>query len=130
MQDNMLANIIAVSVGAASGALLRWQFGLRLPALMGSVPSGTLAANWLGGLIIGLALGLMAQIPSLPPHWRLLIITGFCGGLTTFSTFSAEIIEQLQHGRVGLAGVSIALHLGGSLLLTFVGMMIGSWVKW
>lgn len=126
MQTNLFANIVAISTGAASGALLRWQLGLHLPKLMGSIPLGTLAANWVGGLIIGLALGLMSHIPGLPPHWRLLIVTGFCGGLTTFSTFSAEIIEQLQHGRLGMAGLAIALHLGGSLLLTFIGMIVGS----
>ena len=92
--------ILTISLGAALGALLRWQLGLRLNTLFPSLPPGTLTANLIGGYIIGLAVGYFAQAPNIAPEWRLLIVTGFCGGLTTFSTFSAEVVTLLQAGRV------------------------------
>lgn len=92
--------ILTISLGAALGALLRWQLGLRLNTLFPSLPPGTLTANLIGGYIIGLAVAYFAQAPNIAPEWRLLIVTGFCGGLTTFSTFSAEVVTLLQAGRV------------------------------
>jgi CrcB protein len=86
----MLYSILAISIGASAGAVSRWFLGLGLNALFPTIPLGTLAANLLGGYLIGLALTFFAGNPSLPPEWRLLVITGFLGGLTTFSTFSAE----------------------------------------
>ena len=128
MQDNMLANIIAVSVGAAGGALLRWQFGLRLPALMGSVPTGTLAANWIGAYVIGASIALFQALPHLDPALRLGLVTGFLGALTTFSTFSAEVVSLLQQQRLGMALLVSSLHLCGALLLTWLGLRSAAWL--
>lgn len=118
----MLASILAIAAGAALGALLRWQLGLRLNALWPALPLGTLAANLVGGYCIGLALGWLAQHPELPPQWRLFLVTGLLGGLTTFSTFSAEVVEQLQSGRWSWALATAGLHLLGSLALTALGL--------
>lgn len=117
-----LGSVIAVVSGAALGALLRWQLGERLNALWPALPLGTLAANLLGGYLVGIALALIAALPGLAPEWRLFVVTGFLGGLTTFSTFSAEIVTQLQQGRLGWALAGIAAHLGGSLLATGAGL--------
>jgi len=119
----------AISVGAALGALLRWQLGLRLNSLFPAIPAGTLTANLVGGYLIGLAIGYFAQAPAIAPEWRLLIITGFCGGLTTFSTFSAEVVTLLQSGRLALAAGAIALHVSGSLLMTLAGLVSWHWLK-
>ena len=121
----MWKSIFAIAIGAAIGALLRWFLGLRLNSLFPALPLGTLAANLIGGYIIGLAVALFADMPSLPPMWRLLIITGFCGGLTTFSTFSAEVVELLRQGQLVPAFTAIAAHVSGSLLMTMAG--IASW---
>jgi CrcB protein len=116
---------VAISVGAAAGALLRWQLGVRLNTFFPAIPPGTLAANLIGGYIVGLAVAWSAQATSIAPEWRLFIITGFCGGLTTFSTFSAEVVRLLQEGRLALALGAASLHLFGSLLATFAGL--ASW---
>ena len=97
------APVLAVSIGAAAGALLRWQLGVHLNSFFPVVPPGTLAANLIGGYIIGLTIAFLAQAPNIAPEWRLLIITGFCGGLTTFSTFSAEVVTRLQDGQLAWA---------------------------
>ena len=112
----------AVGLGAALGALLRWQLGTRLNDWHPTVPLGTLTANVLGGYLVGLAVAWLSQHPELSPQWRLLIVTGFLGGLTTFSTFSAEVMALLMAGRLGSAGSLAFLHLGGSLLATWAGM--------
>lgn len=114
--------ILAVSLGAALGALLRWVLGLKLNTLLPSMPPGTVVANLVGGYIIGAAIAFFANSPGLAPEWRLLIITGFCGGLTTFSTFSAEVVVLLQQGRLAWAMGTIATHLAGSLLMTLAGL--------
>lgn len=114
--------IFAISFGAALGALLRWQLGIKLNSLMPSLPLGTLTANLIGGYIIGLAVAFFAQAPEISPEWRLLIVTGFCGGLTTFSTFSAEVVSLLQTGRLVWALGAIAMHVTGSLVMTFAGL--------
>lgn len=121
----MWRTIVAISLGAALGALFRWQLGIRLNSLFPSIPPGTLVANLIGGYIIGLAIAAFAQSPSLSPEWRLFVITGFCGGLTTFSTFSAEAVTLLQQGRLFWASGMIAAHLAGSLLSTLAGL--ASW---
>lgn len=102
--------------------MLRWLLGLALNPLFPTLPLGTLAANLLGGYCIGLAVSVFAAIPSIGAEWRLLIITGFLGALTTFSTFSAEVVSLLQHGRVFWAGSTVVLHVCGSLAMTFLGM--------
>jgi fluoride exporter len=117
--------ILAISTGSMAGALFRWQLGVRLNSFFPIVPPGTLAANLIGGYIIGLAVAYFAQAPNIAPEWRLFIITGFCGGLTTFSTFSAEVVTQLQEGRLGWAIGAIAIHVTGSLLMTLAGL--ASW---
>jgi CrcB protein len=118
----MWTAVIAISLGAALGALLRWALGLGLNQLVPALPMGTLAANLIGGYLIGLALALFAQAPQLSPEWRLLVITGFLGGLTTFSTFSAEVVNALQQGRLAWAAATISLHVLGSLGLTLLGL--------
>jgi CrcB protein len=110
-----------VGLGAAIGAWLRWGLGLWLGSLHGFVQVGTLAANLIGGFLIGIALGFFADQPDLAPQWRLLIVTGFLGGLTTFSSFSGESLTLLQRGEVGWALTHTALHLAGSLLLCAAG---------
>ena len=114
--------ILAISLGATLGALLRWQLGIKLNSFFPSLPPGTLTANLIGGYIIGLAVAYFAQAPDIAPEWRLLIITGFCGGLTTFSTFSAEVVTLLQSGRLAWAMGSIATHVMGSLAMTLAGL--------
>ncbi|MFS2122597.1 fluoride efflux transporter CrcB [Pseudomonas sp. Pseusp97] len=118
----MWKSILAVSLGAALGALLRWVLGLKLNTLLPSMPPGTVVANLVGGYIIGAAIAFFANTPGVAPEWRLLIITGFCGGLTTFSTFSAEVVVLLQQGRLAWAMGTVATHLAGSLLMTLAGL--------
>lgn len=120
--------IMAVGIGAAGGAWLRWALGVFLNAYMPSIPPGTLAANLIGGYVIGTAIAFFSQASGIAPEWRLLIVTGFCGGLTTFSTFSAEIASLLQQGRLGLFAGAIALHVGGSLMMTFAGIATWRWL--
>lgn len=124
----MWKSILAVSLGAALGALLRWVLGLKLNTLLPSMPPGTVVANLVGGYIIGAAIAFFANTPGLAPEWRLLIITGFCGGLTTFSTFSAEVVVLLQQGRLVWALGAIAMHLAGSLLMTVLGLLSVHWL--
>jgi len=114
--------ILAISLGAALGALLRWQLGAKLNSYFPTLPPGTLTANLVGAYVIGLAIAYFAQVPNIAPEWRLFIVTGFCGGLTTFSTFSAEIANLLQEGRLTWAMSSIATHVIGSLLMTLAGL--------
>ena len=114
--------ILAISLGAALGALLRWQLGLKLNSIFPALPPGTLAANLIGGYVIGLAIAYFAQAPNIAPEWRLLIITGFCGGLTTFSTFSAEVVSLLEADRLAWAMGGIATHVVGSLAMTLAGL--------
>jgi CrcB protein len=118
----MLQSILAISLGASIGAVLRWLLGLSLISLFPAIPPGTLAANLLGGYLIGLAMAFFAGHPELSPEWRLMIITGFLGGLTTFSTFSAEITTLIQQDRILWAGIAISTHVGGSLLMTMLGI--------
>lgn len=125
----MWKSIAAVCVGASLGALLRWWLGAQLNSLFPVVPPGTLAANLVGGYVIGLAIAFFAMYSAIAPEWRLLIITGFCGGLTTFSTFSAEIVTLLQQGRSLWALSAAAMHLFGSVLMTLAGIGTVQWLK-
>ena len=115
--------VLAISVGAGLGALLRWQLGLRLNELFPTLPPGTLVANIVGGYVIGRVVAFFANANEIAPEWRLFIITGFCGGLTTFSTFSAEVVTLLQQGRYGWASASVALHVSCSLIATIAGLL-------
>ena len=119
----MLKSLIVRAGGASLGAWLRWLLGMKLNALFPTIPPGTVVANMVGGYIIGLAIAFLAASPTLSPEWRLLIITGFCGGLTTFSTFSAETVALIQEGRLVWALGSISLHVAGSLAMTAAGLL-------
>jgi len=125
----MWKSVAAISIGASLGALLRWWLGTQLNSLLPTIPPGTLAANLIGGYIIGLAISYFASFADLTPEWRLLIVTGFCGGLTTFSTFSAELVTLLQQGRALAACGAAAVHLGGSVIMTFAGIGTIAWIR-
>lgn len=112
---------VAVGLGAVFGAWLRWWLAGKFNAALPHLPLGTLLANLGGGYLIGLVIGSLEATPAIHPHLRLFLITGFLGALTTFSTFSAEAVELLQHGRYGWAFAHSASHLLGSLALTFLG---------
>ena len=125
----MLKSVIAVCVGASVGALLRWWLGSQLNSFFPAIPPGTLAANHVGGYVVGIAIAFFATYSAIAPEWRLLIITGFCGGLTTFSTFSAELVTLLQQGRSLWAFGAAAAHLGGSVLMTLAGIGTVNWIR-
>lgn len=118
----MLNSILVISLGASVGAVARWLLGLGLNGVFATIPAGTLAANLIGGYLIGVALAVFTDHPGLPPEWRLLIITGFLGGLTTFSTFSAEVTTLIQQGRMAWAMAAISVHVFGSLSMTMLGL--------
>lgn len=121
---------IAVGGGAAAGAWLRWWLGMLLNPIFPTLPLGTLAANLLGGWLMGLAMGFLSHYESLPPEMRLLLTTGFLGGLTTFSTFSAETATMILREQYGWTAVTIAAHVIGSVLMTLIGAaMIGMLLK-
>ena len=121
--------ILAVGVGAAIGAWLRWWLGILLNPIFPTVPFGTLAANLVGGYLIGLAVAYFAQHANVPPEARLFIITGFLGGLTTFSTFSAETVSLLARNQFSWAMVLISVHLFGSLSMTALGILTMKFFK-
>lgn len=116
------AGFVAVGMGAALGAWLRWWLGMRLNPVFPTMPLGTLAANLIGGLLVGVAVAFFNRHPSLAPEARLLVITGFMGGLTTFSTFSSEVVGLLERGDWLWAGITAGTHLFGSLALTALGI--------
>ncbi|ODU59285.1 MAG: fluoride ion transporter CrcB [Comamonadaceae bacterium SCN 68-20] len=117
-----MLNILSICLGACAGALARWGLGLWLSTPTSLLPWGTLAANLIGGYLIGVCVAVFQAMPHLDPAWRLALVTGFLGALTTFSSFSAEVVVLLQQQRLGLALGVAALHLGGSLLLTWLGL--------
>jgi len=114
----------AVAIGASLGAWLRWCLSLWLNARVENLPLGTLLANIAGGFMIGIAVGVFENFPELPPEWRLLVITGFLGGLTTFSTFSAESMILLQRGAYGWVLLHTGLHLLGSIAACIAGLAV------
>lgn len=119
----------AVFFGAGAGAVLRWWLGLVLNPVFPTVPMGTLAANLSGGYLMGLVLGYLSHYEALSPELRLLITTGFLGGLTTFSTFSGEVVTLIARQQFGWAGAAIGLHLLGSLACTGLGIFTIQWFK-
>ena len=121
--------MVAVALGAVLGALLRSALSLALNRYFPTVPPGTLAANLIGAYIIGMAIAVFTANPAIPMEWRLFVTTGFCGGLTTFTTFSAEVVTLMQAGRMAWAICTIAAHLVGALLMTFAGMATLIWAR-
>jgi CrcB protein len=118
----MWTSLLAISLGAALGAITRWLLAVGLNGLFPQLPPGTLLANLIGGYLIGVALAVFAEQPAIPPEWRLFIVTGFLGGLTTFSTFSAEVSTLIQQQRLLWAAAAIGSHVLGSLGMTLLGM--------
>ena len=114
--------VLAVCIGACIGALARWQLSIWLNTQEAFLPWGTLAANLIGGYLVGCCVAFFQTQPDLDPAWRLLLVTGFLGALTTFSSFSAEVVAMLSEGRMGLAMATAGLHLIGSLLMTLAGL--------
>jgi CrcB protein len=118
---NLIA-VLAVGAGGLAGSILRWVIGLRMNVIFPALPLGTLAANIIGGYIIGLAAGAVTADLGLSQNMRLFLIPGFCGGLTTFSTFSLETVTSLMNGRIAWGISEIVIHVSGSLLATVLGI--------
>ncbi|TVO62712.1 fluoride efflux transporter CrcB [Denitromonas ohlonensis] len=123
------AGFLAVGVGAALGAWIRWWLGVRLNPLFLQLPLGTLVANLLGGYLIGVAVAYFAHHTALPPEVRWFLVTGFLGALTTFSTFSAEVVMMISAAQYGWALATAGLHLVGSLLMTGLGIVTFQWLR-
>jgi CrcB protein len=119
----MWLSIFAIFFGAGLGALLRAAFNFLTVGAAFIIPLGTLLSNMVGGYLIGIAVAFFGNNPNLPPEWKLFIITGFLGGLTTFSSFSAEVVGFIQRGELSWALGTALLHLVGSLVLTFLGIL-------
>lgn len=125
----MWMSFLAVSAGAVAGANLRWLLGLCLNASHHVIPLGTLAANLSGGWLVGLLLGYFNHSSTLAPEWRLFAITGLCGALTTFSTFSVEVLAAIQGGKWAVAMTGVVVHVAGSVLMTALGLYTFSLIK-
>lgn len=125
----MFKSLVAISIGGVLGTLLRWGLGSVLNSAFPTIPPGTLVANLIGGYVIGFSIALFASFSAIGPEWRLFAITGFCGALTTFSTFSAEIVVLLQQGRFGWAMGAVTAHVAGSVIMTFAGIATVIWAR-
>jgi len=119
----MWLSVLAIFFGAGLGALLRAGFNALMVGFASVIPLGTLLSNLVGGYLIGFAVAYFGNNPNLSPEWRLLVVTGFLGGLTTFSSFSAEVVGLMQRGEVTWALGTALVHLIGSLALTFLGIL-------
>ena len=119
---------VVVGAGAVLGAWMRWGLGIALNAAVPNLPLGTLTANLVGGYVVGVAVEFFLQHASMPAEWRLFVITGFLGSLTTFSTFSAEAVELLALQRYGWAMLHVGSHLAGSLVMTVLGLYTVRWL--
>jgi CrcB protein len=117
-------SFLCVFVGGAIGSVLRWTFGLALNPILPNLPLGTLAVNLIGGFVIGAAIAFFDHFHQLPPEWRLFVITGLCGGFTTFSAFSGETVNLLLRQEYGWSLAIVAAHVLGSLTMTFAGIAL------
>lgn len=124
-----MGSIFAVAVGGSLGSLLRWLLGITINSIYPAIPLGTLIVNLLGGYLIGVSIAFFGAHTELAPEWRLLVITGFLGGLTTFSTFSAEVVFLVQQQRFWMAGCAVSAHVIGSLVMTLLGIATVAWVR-
>lgn len=124
----MYYSLISIALGSILGAWARWFLSLRFNATFANIPLGTLLANLIGGFVIGFAIAFFAN-SQLSPNYKLFLITGFCGGLTTFSTFSAEVVGLLQQQKFSMAIFLMCIHLLGSLLCTVLGMLSYQWLN-
>jgi CrcB protein len=124
-----LHTIFAIGIGAMLGALLRYALSLSMNAFVPYIPMGTLASNLIAAYIVGAGIAFFGAMPNLSPAWRMFVITGLAGGLSTFSTFSAELLTLLRDGRLGWSAGMLALHVGGSLLMTLLGMATISLIR-
>ncbi|CAI1026882.1 MULTISPECIES: fluoride efflux transporter CrcB [Serratia] len=125
----MLSSLLAVFVGGGLGSVLRWAVSMRMNPLNAHIPLGTLTVNLVGGFVIGLAIAIFTRMTHLDANWKLLITTGFCGGLTTFSTFSLEVVYLMQDGRFAWALANMLLNLAGSLAMTLLAFLLVSWIS-
>ena len=125
----MWLSIFAIFFGAGLGALLRAGFNFLTVGAASIIPLGTLISNMVGGYLIGIAIAFFGNNPNLSPEWKLFVITGFLGGLTTFSSFSAEVVGFMQRGELSWALGTALLHLVGSLVLTFLGILTYQAIK-
>jgi crcB protein len=117
-------SLLAIGLGGATGSLIRWRLGLLLNGIHPDLPIGTLVANLSAGFIIGASIAFFLRHPALSGDWKLFVLTGLMGGLSTFSTFSAEVTAHMQQGRFGWAFAEIFVHVGGSVLMTSLGLFI------
>lgn len=120
----MLTSVLSICLGACAGALLRYMANILLNPLLAAFPLGTLAVNWLGGMLMGLAMGYFAAVPDASPESKLMFITGFLGSLTTFSAFSGEMATLIQQNKLALCIGAISLHVVGSIIMVFLGMWL------
>ncbi|CNH13768.1 camphor resistance protein CrcB [Yersinia thracica] len=120
----MFNTLLAVFIGGGVGSVARWLVSMKLNSFSPNIPVGTLIVNLVGAFIIGLTLALFTRITHIDPVWKLLITTGFCGGLTTFSTFSVEVVYLLQDGKLAWAAGTVALNLAGSLTMTMLAFIL------
>ncbi|OVZ91845.1 fluoride efflux transporter CrcB [Yersinia alsatica] len=120
----MFNTLLAVFIGGGVGSVARWLVSMKLNSLSSNIPVGTLIVNLVGAFIIGLALALFTRMTHIDPVWKLLITTGFCGGLTTFSTFSVEVVYLIQDGKLAWAAGTVLLNLAGSLAMTMLAFML------
>jgi CrcB protein len=118
----MYLSLLAICAGGAVGSVVRWLLGLRLNGIAPELPLGTLTANLIAGYLIGVAMAGFLRFPEIPVEWRLFVVTGLLGGLSTFSTFSAEVTAHFQQGRLLWAAGEIAVHVGGSIVITALGI--------
>ncbi len=123
----MFSTLLAVFIGGGLGSMARWYVSMKMNGITPVLPLGTLTVNLVGAFIIGLGIATFSRLTHLDPVWKLLLTTGFCGGLTTFSTFSLEVVYMLQNGRFAGALLNMFVNLAGSLTMTLLAFMLVSW---